>query len=1025
MHDANIEGFQLSPPQRHLWRLTRHQPEDTSPYVAHAVVHIRGQLDVALLKRVLEECPARHEILRTTFYGPEEIAMPLQVISPIGESGRSSFFNLTSTSPDDHVLTIDTSALICDAAGLNALIADIAGEYDARAHGQTRPFEGLQYPDASIWLNDTLESPEAVEGRRFWESQHFSAAVDARLPFERPSDVANPPFAPRDVTIRLSPDSVSAARAVAASSNTSLEMFALTCWQCVLQRILDADSIVVGFMSDGRAYPELRTAVGLFSRCLPLAGDLPRDVPFDEAMSRLVHAVHKATQWGECFEWPRESGETVPFVPLAFEHRELPGRPVAQDVVFEITETRACVDRFTLKICWESAGERLPNLRLEYNAAVLNEEDVTSLSNEFVTLFAAAAQDPRRALGELRLLTAAQEHEILSALGHADAVAASGPALVHRRFEEQAARQADQTAIVFETTKLTYGELDARSNQLAHLLNTRGVGPDVVVGLCVQRSVDIAVGILGILKAGGAYVALDPQVPAVRLNSILQESGAHIVVSHASLAGLLGKHVRTVLLDRDRETLEAFPCTSLATATRPEHLAYVLFTSGSSGKPKGVGIEHRQLIAYVDAVTRRLDLPAAATFATVTTFAADLGHTAIYPALMGGGCLHIISEERASDAHAFAEYASRCPIDVLKIVPSHLTALLTGSRPADVLPRRRLVLGGEALSWDLVDEIQRLAPSCTIFNHYGPTETTVGATMYEVPGSGTRPPTTTVPIGGPLEHALVYPLDAYRQLVPVWSTGELYIGGAGVARGYLADNDLTAAKFVPDPRGQHAGARMYKTGDRVRLLPGGMCEFLGRLDSQVKIRGFRVELGEIAATLSQHPSVRHAEVLMHVDKTGPRLAAFLLQRGGPRPSADDLREFLQQRGLPDYVVPSAFVPVDTMPVTLNGKLDRQRLLELLAAPAPSPEIDEPLSEWESIIAAIWQNALSIDQVQASDNFYDLGGHSLLAIQVVSALERQADVQVSPRELVFHTLKQFAALCASKRMPKNDARTSHV
>jgi amino acid adenylation domain-containing protein len=1012
MQDVSIEGFQLSPQQRRLWTLTRgHKGE--SPYTSHCVVTVRGPVDLRALRAALDRLSIRHEILRTSFYAPEELSTALQIIAPAGEAA-ADFHSVESLSSDEHRIALRLPALLCDARGLKNLVTEIAAAYDATLRAADAEGDVLQYADASIWLNETLEAPESAAGRRFWESGDLSDLLRIRLPFER-DPRSDAPFNPRRVSVRLPDGCVEASRRLSAEHGVQPEAFVLACWQCLLQRTVDTSSVVIGYLTDGRGFAELEPAVGLFARCLPLRGNLPDGLPFTDAVQHLASAVSDAKRWGECFDWRTVPGDREgrpPFVPFVFEHQDRTIDPLTPDVVFTIDDLGACVDRFTLKLCCASSRSELQSLWLEYDSAICREDDIVRLGAQLEALMASAAGQPSSPLGRLQLLPSSQEQEILD-LSNRESRSGPSSSLVHRLFEDQAARIPGATAVVFEDVRLTYAELNTRANQLAGHLRTMQVGPDTLVGLCVDRSVDIAVGILGILKAGGAYVPLDPRLPEQRLKIMLAESGARVAVSRATLAGWLDSSMRAVLLDEEQTTLASYPGTNTTSAVGPGHLAYVLFTSGSTGKPKGVAVEHRQLASYVEAVSAGLELPAAAAFATVTTFASDLGNTAIYPALTRGGQLHIISEECAGDPNAFGDYVDRHPIDVLKIVPSHLDALLSGARPARVLPRERLVLGGEACPWELVDKVRRLAPGCAIFNHYGPTETTVGATMYRVPDDGARPPSRTVPIGRPLSHAQAYVLDRHGQTVALWTTGELHIGGDGVARGYLGDTALTNDKFVADARAGSAGARMYRTGDRVRMLPGGLLEFLGRFDSQLKIRGFRVELGEIEAALRRHPDLANVSVLAPRQDGDTRLAAFFVSRNGERPRPPVLRAFLEQAGLPDYMIPGAFVGVDALPLTPNGKLDHRRLLALLEVPAAAPSDSGELTEWEAIVAAIWQELLGLDRIEPSDNFYDLGGHSLMAIQVVSALERRARVQVSPRDLVFHTLKQFAALCASK------------
>ena len=1059
-----MEGFPLSPQQRHLWTLVRDQIGD-SPYWSQVVVRINGPLDRAVLRSILDGLPARYEILRTTFFASEELSMPLQVIPPAADRAGAHvedlsaadaaaqrlataatadamratldadptalpFVTLTTLSADEHRLSIGVPALRCDRAGLMNLVADIARQYAtvkaASTHGQADPADDvLQYADVSDSLNDILVSADTETGRQFWASKDLAGASTSRLPFEQ-QDGSGSPFAPRRVVVPVGDELRAAAARLAADRAVAIEIVALAAWQVLLQRTLGAEQIVVGYLSDGRSYEELRQAVGLFARSLPLSGELPNDVPFDDVMRQLSEAVAEATTWGESFDprtLPQDRGDRTPFVRFAFERVDGWTRQTAHDVTVEVEDASAAVDRFALKLRVEVGDGTLGDLAIEYDSSQLNEADVTRLAAQLAQLLASGAVTPARAIGALDLLPAAQQAEILAFSGRpVDPTIALS--LVHERFEAHAARAPESTAVVCEDTRLSYAQLNARANQLAHHLRALGVGSDRCVGLCLERSVDVAVGILGILKAGGAYVPLDPHLPPARLATLVDASRASVVVSRAALSGLLSATAQTVLLDNHRDAIEAEPTGNPATNVSPDQLVYVLFTSGSTGKPKGVAIEHRQLAHYVDAVTTRLELPPAAVFATVTTFAADLGNTSVYPALASGGCLHIVTEERAADPHAFADYVERHAIDVLKIVPSHLKALLSGARPERILPKQRLILGGEACSWELVDQVHALAPHCVVFNHYGPTETTIGATAYRVPAAGPRPPSATVPIGRPLDHARAYVVDDQRRLVPRWVAGELCIGGAGVARGYLTADETREDPFVSDRWAGREGARMYRTGDRVRLLPDGLLEFLGRSDHQIKIRGFRVEIGEVESALRKHPRVKDVAVLPHDDGPGTKLAAFLIYADTPWPQPAQMKTHLFEQGLPDYMAPASFVGVDALPLTSNGKLDRQRLLGFLALAGEERGEKDALTEWEALVADIWKELLMIDDVDPRDNFYDLGGHSLLAIQAVTALEKRAHVQVSPRDLVFHTLRQFAALCESKppRTPASAANS---
>jgi amino acid adenylation domain-containing protein len=552
---------------------------------------------------------------------------------------------------------------------------------------------------------------------------------------------------------------------------------------------------------------------------------------------------------------------------------------------------------------------------------------------------------------------------------------------LHELFEAQAARTPEAPALVFEQERLTYRELDRRASRLAARLATLGVGPDVRVGLFVERSPDMVVGLLGILKAGGAYVPIDPAFPAERVAYMLADAQAAAVVTQASLEGRLPREIPRLSCHSEGKQ-EPF----LADA-RPEHLAYVIYTSGSTGQPKGVCIEHRNIVNYVLGVIERLKLEPGMRYATVSTIAADLGNTVIFPALVSGGCLHVISQERAQNGDLLAEYFERECIEVLKIVPSHLAALQASGGLARVMPRKRLILGGEASRLDWVEGLRAAAPGCEIYNHYGPTETTVGVLTYRVSGEVAPTPSATLPLGKPLPGLEVELRD-----------GEICIGGAGLARGYLNRPELSAEKF--------AGG-FYRTGDRGRLLPDGSIEFCGRVDHQVKVHGYRVELGEIEAALRAHEKVRDAVVLLRDDQ----LVAWVEP---DEAEGAALREHLKAR-LPQYMVPSLIGRLERLPLTANGKIDRQALAAL---PVEKPKSSvEPRTETEKALAAIWGELLETE-VGITDDVFDLGAHSLMAMKAVTLIRSRFEVSLSLRNLFEHpTIAGLAAVVDSLWLAK--------
>ncbi|MDJ0572384.1 MAG: amino acid adenylation domain-containing protein [Pleurocapsa sp. MO_192.B19] len=565
-------------------------------------------------------------------------------------------------------------------------------------------------------------------------------------------------------------------------------------------------------------------------------------------------------------------------------------------------------------------------------------------------------------------------------------------------FAEQVAKTPSNLAVVFENEELTYTELNCRANQLAHYLKNLGVKPEVLVGIYLERSPLIIITLLAILKAGGAYLPLDPAFPAAALALRLQDAKAKVLLTQQQLISNLPElSSKIVCLDSDREIIDRESKENLYCEVKPENLVYTIYTSGSTGKPKGVAIEHQQLLNYFYAIKTKLNLLPGSNYALVSTLAADLGNTVIFPSLCSGGCLHIISSETASDPQALTDYFERYPIDCLKIVPSHLKALLTSQHPGKILPRQQLILGGEATSWDLIDRIQQIAPECKILNHYGPTEATIGVTTFEVKKGVNRNKSATVPIGKAIANTQIYILDSQEQPVPIGVPGELHIGGAGLARGYLNQPELTAKKFINNPLvGTNSRSPLlYKTGDLARYLPAlkdtashnGNIEFLGRIDNQVKIRGFRIELGEIETVLSQHPGVEQVVATVSKDESGNRrLIGYVVPKRSPIPSISDLRKFSLSK-LPEYAVPSTFILLKSLPLTSNGKIDRQAL------PAPDsnrPKLEAvyvaPRTPVEAKLVEIWQELLNLEKVGVQDNFFELGGHSLLITQLLVRIQ---------------------------------------
>lgn len=1059
MQQEIIEGFRLSPQQRRLWAV---QQASQAPFWARCVIGIEGRLDAAILTTALEHVVAEHEILRTAFRHLTGMDMPLQVITETGAPGleqhdwsrvdpaeqpsrlegllaelshrpvdleQGPFWHaaLVDLSPTRHSLLLSLPALYADTITLHNLVHVIGRTYAACAQDQDSDDESMQYADLSEWLNDLLESEETAAGREFWHQQDLSSLPGMKLSFEHHLAEPDPDFDLRFITLPVAPELAGQIEHLAANAGSSPAVVMQACWLVLLGRLTGQTNLVLGLAGDGRNYEELEAALGLFARTLPVSSRLDPEVSFHDFLAQVDQAAQAVYEWQEYFSWEQLGDIARPGLPFSFEFQPQPEPYVSAGLTFSLERQETCLEPTKVKLVVGQQDETLV-IAFYYDATLFKQTDIERLANQYLQLVISAGAHPETMPGSLDAVPAAERRQLLIDFNdtHRDY---PNDRCIHQLFEAQAETNPDRPALVFEEEQLTYGALNIRANQLSHHLQTLGVGPETLVALYLERSPELMVGLFGILKAGGAYIPLDPALPPDRLAFMLEDTQAPVIVTQQSLLETLpaiAHDPHIVFLDGDWDRIAQQPTHNPDGGTQADNLVYVLFTSGSTGRPKGVAVEQRQLINYVNAIRERLNLPAAASYATVSTFAADLGHTAIFPALCGGGCLHIISQERASDPDGLADYFSRRPVDCLKIVPSHLAALLTAARPESILPRRRLVLGGEASDWALISKVQRLAPDCTIVNHYGPTETTVGVLTYQVPDEPGEYNPVSVPLGRPLANAQIYLLDAALRIVPLGAPGEITIGGAGVTRGYLNRPELTAERFIanpfsPDIASENAPSRLYRTGDLARYLPDGSLEFLGRVDNQVKIRGFRIELGEIETLLNQHPDVKDAVVLAHDDSadnagtptrltSDKRLVAYIVPEPAQSPGSTDLRHYLKDR-LPEPMIPTAFVLLERLPLTANGKLDTRAL------PAPDTarsdlagEYVAPRDPLELQLASIWETLLNVYPVGVTANFFDLGGHSLLVVRLMAQIQQRLGHDV-PLAALFQaaTIDQLARL----------------
>jgi amino acid adenylation domain-containing protein len=1024
------EGFRLSPAQRRLW-LYEQRGVATRAVCAVAV---EGPVAAAALREGIAALVRRHEALRTAFVRPADRKVALQVIAEEGdfawaeedlselaavEQGRrldATFAaevarpvdlergpllsaRLAALAPDRAELVLGVPALCADGASLARLVAELAALV---AGGGEALAEPLQYVDVAEWQRERREegTEEAERGRTWWRRRLEAAPRAVALPCEHPDA---PGFAPAWVELDLDGPRLQAA---AAEHGAMVADLLRAAWWLLLHRAAGASAFAVAETLDGRE-EATASAVGPLARAVPLAVAVDGDARFAALVRQAARAHAEAAEWeswfaaaGEPEEEPRGAG---------FAHLRWPaGAPAAPASGTSFMPRRLLVAApVVVQLAVLETGAGLA-AEIVYDARRLDAADGERLGRQLRVLLDGALGEPAARVDDLPLLGVTERGQVVARWSDGGPLAARG-APVHRRFEARAAAAPEAPAVVVEEVSLSYGELNARANRLARALRRLGVGPEAPVALYLERSVDLVAALLAALKAGGAYVPFDTSQPARRLALMLEEVRPRAIVSQQSLAPHLPPGVAPLLLvDRegpDGEAIAREAAADLAVAVAPASLAYVVFTSGSTGRPKGVAVEHRQLAAYLDAVSARLGLEPGWSWASVSTLAADLGNTAIFPALAGGGCLHLVAPERATDPEALAAYLERHAVDGLKIVPTHLEALQSAGRPERLLPRRRLVLGGEASRRPWAEELRGLVsktPGCRLFNHYGPAETTVGVLTYEVAGA-VDPRCATLPIGRPLPGTRVYLLDRQGRPVAPWEAGEVHVGGAGLSRGYLHHPELTAERFVPDPFGGEPGGRLYRTGDLARLLPDGAAgkdgnvEFLGRRDHQVKFHGFRVELAEIRAALAAHPQIRDSVVLPARDGNGhDALVAYYVARQEIEAAA--LRALLAET-LIEEVVPNLFVHLRRLPLTLNGKVNYAALpgIDEVRAKAASAFV-APRTAAEGAVAEVWSQVLGLARVSAEANFFALGGHSLLATRIVARLRERSGVELPLRAI---------------------------
>ncbi len=1044
----------LSFSQERMWFLDQLDP-GTPIYNLFNRVEVTGPLSIPVLGRCLDELVRRHEALRTVLVA--ELGRPLQHILPpapvpfpvvdvaglpaaarraemarLEAADHNRSFDLAHgplfrgtllvAGPQEHVGLFNMHHAIGDGWSWVVLVREIAALYQAFASGLPSPLPELaiQFADFAAWQREHLQGATLESELGYWREQLAAAPPPLRLPADRPRS-AGQGFVAGGVD-RLLPASLAAQlKALADREGATLFMLLLAAWKTLLYRYTGEEDLLVGVPIANRNRSEIEGLIGFFVNTLVLRTRVAGGLSFAALLARVREVaggayVHQDLPLETVLQ-ATHAGQGQPFS-VMFQVQNLP-EPQLEFAGLTLRASRAglnsqlATEIFDLCLVLEPGDEGIAAL-IVYNARLFEESTIERLLGQLEVLLGAVAAAPEVTLDEVPLAAPAAVAEVLS---WATEKSVTPELPVHLAFARQARATPGAVALVAGESgehEITYEELDAQANRLAHHLRGQGVKPEMPVALCLERSPAMIAALFAILKAGGAYVPMDPALPRERLDFLLTDSGAPVVVTEQRLLAAFGEEalsgVRVVCLEADRDRIAACPARPLEDEPLLERLAYVIYTSGSTGKPKGVMVSHGSLASYIAGDCLEYSFGPADRVLQFASISFDNSAEEIYPCLTTGGTLVLRSDAMMRSSADFLAACKARGITLLTLPTAYwhvLAADLTAGAdwPAGL---RRVIIGGERPLPERLEAWRRhLGTRVRLWNTYGPTECTIGATIADLaPWLGSNHGLREAPLGRPFAGYRAYVLDLQQEPVPAGVPGELCLGGAGVARGYLGRPELTAERFLPDPHAAEAGipgARLYRTGDLVRWLPSGNLEFLGRTDRQVKVRGFRVELGEIEAALALHPALREVAVLAREDRPGElRLVAYVVPHAGREAEAGDLRSFLKEH-LPEHMVPALYLTLPALPLNGSGKVDRRALPAPDASrPDLATEYEAPASLAEEGVAAIWCEVLGVERVGVNDDFFELGGHSLLLPPVMSRLQRDFSVEVPLLDLIEHT-----------------------
>ncbi|MFG2058176.1 amino acid adenylation domain-containing protein [Micromonospora sp. NPDC048930] len=1009
----------LSYAQERVWFMDQLAPGEAAYHIA-VPLRVRGPLDVDALRAALAALTARHESLRTRFPADSDgrptvvvedaVEVPLTIVDAPDEAGAQALVDAAAAEPfdlargpllrallirlaeDDHVLFLGKHHIVGDGWSVDVLLRDLITLY----RGGELPTLPIQYGDFARWEAEELAGPQARAHVDYWK-QRLTGITPLELPLDRPRP-ATQTYRGDFVEFTVDRAVVDRLGELTRAAGGTLFMTLLAAYQVLLARHAGQDDFAVGASVAGRSAPELENVVGMFINMLPLRAELAGDPTFTELLARTKRSVLDGFEHAEVpfakvvheLGLPRDVSRSpvfqAMFVLQNYEMGRFSGVSGADDVSFSWTPIELRATRFDFELHAVEVSDGLWG-KLVFNTDLFHRDTVERMARRWNTLLAAIAAAPDTPVSRLALLPA-EERALLAAWNDTGADFPRTQTL-HGPIEERAATTPDAVALTIEGRSLTYAELNAAANRIAHRLRAAGVGPETLVGVCAERSVELVAALLGVLKAGGAYLPLDPEYPADRLAFMVTDADAPVVLVQRHLRDVLPETAASVLALDDATVWADQPTTDPEPTAGPEHLAYVIYTSGSTGRPKGVPNTHRGIVNRLHWMQQTYRLGADDAVLQKTPASFDVSVWEFFWPLREGARLVLAKPGGHKDAGYLRDLLVAERITTAHFVPSMLTVFLGEEGIEAVTALRRVICSGEELPLASALELTARLPWCGLHNLYGPTEAAIDVTAWPC-DPALLAEVSSVPIGAPIANLRLHVLDPAGEECPVGVAGELHIGGVGLARGYHRRPALTAEKFVPDPFSGDPGARLYRTGDLARWVPApagsgetGVIEFLGRIDHQVKLRGLRIELGEIESALREQPGVTEAAVIVREDSPGDkRLTAYLV---GPAEHA--AAKAALKETLPEYMVPAAFVTLDALPLTPNGKLDRKALPAPVATREASVALVEPRDDTERALAAIWSEVLGVDTLGIDDDFFDLGGHSMLATQVVARIRK--------------------------------------